>query len=115
MILELTGLCSLDRPVTRVMNARGHFVRKQCPVDGKELQREHSHVVEAVHYPPTVLDCKGRDLGCDTRCGRNRLSQNSLAVEVLDRRIKNLAAARVPDSDHGKLMLEINVLLDQQR
>ncbi len=55
MVLELARLRAVDRPVARVVHARGELVREQPAVDLEELDREHADVVELVEQAPGDL------------------------------------------------------------
>ena len=114
MILELTRLGALYRPVTRIVDARRHLVGEQRPVNRKQLQRQYAYVLEPIHETSTVIDRECSQFRSYAGCRRRRHSQNPFAVDVLDRRIEHLSPCLVASSDNRQLVLEGHIALDQQ-
>ena len=114
VILELTRLRALDGPVTRVVDAGRHLIRKQFPIDRKKLKGEDANVRETIHQPPAIFSRNRGELRCHTRRRRRRLSQDSFPMDVFDWRIEYLTPRSVTDADHGQLVLEFDVLLDKE-
>ncbi len=108
VVLELARRGAVDRPVTRVVDARRELVGEQSPVDLEELDGEDAHVVERVEQG-------GADL---LRFALRRISgrgardaQDALAMQVLADRPEARVAVPRAHADDRQLPVERDELL----
>ena len=110
MVLELARLGAVDRPVPRVVDARGELVREQLAADVEQLDREHADVVEVVEQ------LRREALGSLLQripCRSPRDGEDSLAVLVLGERIERRRAVAPTHRDDRKLAVERDDRLGQ--
>src|SRR3984957_12363474 len=109
MILELTRRRALDRPVTRVMHPRRHFVGEQPSALHKKFDGEDTDIAKMLEHPREVavrklLPGRGAIRGA-------RQAQYALRVHVAAQWIDGDFAARAPRADDSPLVGEGNALL----
>ncbi len=109
MVLELARRRALDRPVARVVDARGELVRQQAAADVEELEREDADVAELVEQLRRVLLRVG--LRRSGR-GRARRPQDPALVHVLDERIEARVPADAADGEQRQLAVERDAFLE---
>src|SRR4051812_17796634 len=115
MIFELARLPAFDRPVSRIVHARSHFVRKQLPIHGKQFEGENTNVLEPVHQTPAVVDRERRSLGSDVRRWCSGFPKNPGTMHVLDWRIEHSASIDATHSNHRQLVLKLHELFGDGR
>ena len=110
MVLELARHGAFDRPVPRVVDARGELVREKPSPHLEELEREHADVAEVVEKSAEEL--LGLRLG---RVGgwSARDAEDAVPVRVLRDRPEARFAVAAPNADDRELSVECDELLGQ--
>src|SRR5262245_40474595 len=100
MILELTGVGALDRPMARVVNARRHLIRQQMPVSLEEFDRKNADVLERLHGFGCMRLGLGLKLGSGSWSRAQRQPQDSVLMVILNQRIECCFTRAIADRDN---------------
>src|SRR5687767_8648342 len=115
MILELTGLGALDRPVAGVVNPRRYLVGEKRITDAEKLERHHADVRESFHDRPAVIHRSRFQLLARVRSWHRGLSEDSLTVDIFGERVEHLIPGTVARTNDGDLAVECDELLENER
>ena len=108
VVLELARNGAVDRPVTRVVDARRKLVREQLPIDLEQLDGQHTDVAELIEELRRDL------LGCALQSVSRRSArdcEDPAAVLVLGEGIEDRLAVTSAHSDDRQLAIERDELL----
>lgn len=111
MVLELATRPTLDGPVTRTMNPRGHIIRHEVSVANERLYRQNSHIVEFSHDPPAILLRFLVQCGDELECRGIGANEDSPLVAILYERIEPFLAGARSHPDYRHLSIESDQLL----
>src|ERR1700674_266907 len=100
MILELTRLCALDRPMPGIVDPWRHLIGEKEAVDRKQLESQYSDIIQPIHQASAVIDRERARLRGRVRCRNGGFSEDAISVNILDGRIKNLSPPHVARADH---------------
>ncbi len=87
VILKLAGNRAFDGPVTGIVHARRHFIRQKSPLMLEKLDRQHAHVLQRFRDAPGRILRHPLDGRLKPRRRRQRKTQDSFPVVVLDQRV----------------------------
>src|SRR5258708_18306672 len=100
MVFELAGDGTFDRPVAGIVDARRHFVGQETAVTFEQFDGEDSHVVEKLEDAASGGFRFALQSFRQTRSGRQRKTQDSIAMVIFNQRIKGgFAIARTHRED----------------
>src|SRR5258708_9575835 len=115
MVFELAGDGAFDRPVAGIVDARRHFVGQQTAVTFEQFDGQDSYVVERLEDAASGRFRFALQSFRQTRSGRQRKTQDSIAMVIFDQPIKGgFPIARAHREDR-KLARKFHEFFEYQR
>src|SRR5438093_1468408 len=110
MILKLASHGAFDAPMAGIVDARRHFICEQAAFAFEKLDGKDADVIECFEYTPSRIFRVPLHILREAGRWSYRETKNSVAMMILDQRIKGDLSLASTNREYGKFAGKIDKL-----